>query len=101
LVLPRQYPQDRETKKKTKMSEQERKVFLASGALISVAQAAAYTPYSPEYLSLLARKGRIKAVKIGRDWLTTRAAVSLYLKEQQAKHRRKLAHLEEAARRML
>ena len=38
------------------------------------------TPYSQEYLSLLARKGRLEAIKRGRVWLTTRQAVSDYQK---------------------
>lgn len=45
---------------------------------ISLAQAAQGTPYSQEYLSLLARKGRLEAIKRGRVWLTTRRAVENY-----------------------
>ena len=45
---------------------------------ISLAQAAEGTPYSQEYLSLLARKGRLEAIKRGRVWLTTRRAVEDY-----------------------
>lgn len=45
---------------------------------ISLAQAAEGTPYSQEYLSLLARKGRLEAIKRGRVWLTTRQAVTDY-----------------------
>ncbi|MEW5872634.1 MAG: Fic family protein [Chloroflexota bacterium] len=45
---------------------------------ISLAQAAQGTPYSQEYLSLLARKGRLEAIKRGRAWLTTRRAVAEY-----------------------
>lgn len=41
-------------------------------------EAAAGTPYSQEYLSLLARKGRLEAVKRGRNWYTTRRAVERY-----------------------
>ena len=47
---------------------------------ISLTQAAQGTPYSQEYLSLLARMGRIEAVKQGRNWLTTRDAISNYIK---------------------
>lgn len=47
---------------------------------ISLADAAQGTPYSQEYLSLLARMGRIEAVKQGRNWLTTRDAISNYIK---------------------
>ena len=34
--------------------------------------------YCQEYLSLLARTGRLEAVKRGRNWVTTRAAVAAY-----------------------
>lgn len=40
------------------------------------------TPYSQEYLSLLARKGKIPAQKNGRSWCSTREAVENYVKEQ-------------------
>jgi Fic family protein len=35
-------------------------------------------PYGQEYVSLLARQGKIAALKEGRDWLTTKAAVQAY-----------------------
>lgn len=70
------------------MSEKERKAFIASGDLISIADAAEYTPYSAEYLSLRARTGHLKATKIARNWLTTRGAVLSYLRSQQKKHAR-------------
>ena len=76
------------------MSEKEKQAFLASGALISIAEAASFTPYSQEYLSLLARKGRLRAIKIARDWLTTREAVLSYVREQEIKHRAMLSSLE-------
>ena len=38
------------------------------------------TPYSQEYLSLLARKGRLEAIKRGRNWYTTRKALDEYLR---------------------
>ncbi len=40
--------------------------------------AAEGTPYSQEYLSLLARTGRLEAVKRGRVWYTTRQAIDAY-----------------------
>lgn len=43
-------------------------------------EAAQGTPYSQEYLSLLARKGRLEAVKRGRNWYTSRRALAAYLK---------------------
>jgi hypothetical protein len=42
-------------------------------------EAAALTPYSQDYLSLLARNGRLEAVKRGRVWHTTRQALAVYL----------------------
>jgi hypothetical protein len=40
--------------------------------------AAEGTPFSQEYLSLLARTGRLEAVKRGRVWYTTRKAIDAY-----------------------
>lgn len=45
---------------------------------ISLAQAADGTSYTQEYLSLLARQGRLEAIKRGRIWYTTRKAVKAY-----------------------
>jgi len=47
---------------------------------IPLREAALGTPYSQEYLSLLARTGRIEAVKRGRVWYTTRKTVAEYRK---------------------
>ncbi len=47
---------------------------------IPLREAAVGTPYSQEYLSLLARTGRIEAVKRGRVWYTTRKTVAEYRK---------------------
>ena len=47
---------------------------------ITLAEAAQGTPYSQEYLSLLARKGRLEAIKRGRNWMTTRRAVEDYVR---------------------
>ena len=47
---------------------------------IPLREAVEGTPYSQEYLSLLARSGRIEAVKRGRIWFTTRKAVEEYRK---------------------
>lgn len=82
------------------MSPAQEQIFIGSGSLISMSQAAELTPYSTEYLSLLARKGRIAAVKIARDWLTTQEAVLKYVKAQQQKHQKILAGLRETERRM-
>ena len=45
---------------------------------IPLREATIGTPYSQEYLSLLARLGRLEAVKRGRVWYTTRRAVEAY-----------------------
>lgn len=37
-------------------------------------------PYGQEYISLLARQGKIDAHKEGRNWLTTKDAVEEYIK---------------------
>ncbi|WP_412465843.1 Fic family protein [Pedobacter sp. KLB.chiD] len=42
-------------------------------------------PYGQEYVSLLARQGKIDAYKEGRDWLTTKAAVQTYIKTRKRK----------------
>jgi hypothetical protein len=68
------------------MSEQQKQLLAHPGKLISISEAAKSTPYSAEYLSLLSRKGRIPAIKISRDWLTTRQAVLSYVKIQRKKH---------------
>ena len=47
---------------------------------ISLAEASKLCSYSQEYLSLLARKGKLESIKIGRDWVTTRKAIKEYMK---------------------
>ena len=49
---------------------------------ISIQEAAHHAPYSQEYLSLLARRGKIFAKKIGRNWYTTHKALERYISEQ-------------------
>jgi Fic family protein len=46
---------------------------------IPLRQAAEGTPYSQEYLSLLARKGRLEAIKRSRVWHTTRKSLETYM----------------------
>ncbi len=50
---------------------------------ISLQEATKYCNYSQEYLSLLARKGILEAVKFQRDWMTTRKAIEAYVKKQE------------------
>lgn len=52
-----------------------------SSKYISLAEATKYCDYSQEYLSLLARKGKLDAIKLGRDWVTTKQAVIDYTKK--------------------
>ncbi|OGM97760.1 MAG: hypothetical protein A2735_01215 [Candidatus Yanofskybacteria bacterium RIFCSPHIGHO2_01_FULL_41_21] len=49
---------------------------------ISIQEATRHAPYSQEYLSLLARRGKIFAKKIGRNWYTTHEALERYISEQ-------------------
>jgi hypothetical protein len=42
-------------------------------------------PYGQEYISLLARTGKIDAYKEGRNWLTTREAVENYIAQRKRK----------------
>jgi len=48
--------------------------------LISLAEAARISGLSTAHLRRLAEQGKIKAEKIGRDWLTTAEAVQEYQK---------------------
>lgn len=50
--------------------------------VLSLREAAARSGLSASHLRLLARSGRIKAQKLGRDWFTTEAAVLAYLKDE-------------------
>ena len=45
---------------------------------ISLKEATKYCNYSQDYLKLRARQGKLKAVKIGRNWVTTREWVEEY-----------------------
>lgn len=42
-------------------------------------------PYGQEYVSLLARQGKIDAYKEGKDWLTTKSAVKDYIQNRKRK----------------
>jgi len=48
---------------------------------ISLKEATRYCRYSQEYLLLRARRGKLKAVKIGRNWVTKKEWVKEYLKK--------------------
>ncbi len=51
----------------------------AENEWLPLREAAKFTPYSQDYLSLLARTGRLEAMKRGRVWHTTRRALAIYL----------------------
>jgi hypothetical protein len=50
--------------------------------LLSLREAAARSGLSASHLRLLARTERVKALKLGRDWFTTEAAVLAYLADE-------------------
>jgi len=45
---------------------------------ISLKEATKYCPYSQDYLKLRARQGKLKAVKMGRNWFTTKEWLEIY-----------------------
>jgi len=49
---------------------------------IPLSLAAKLTPYSSEYLSLLARKKKLSAKKIDNTWYTTKSIVDEYMRRQ-------------------
>jgi len=49
-----------------------------SNAFIPLREATKYCDYSQEYLSLRARQGKLRAIKIGRDWLTKKEWIKEY-----------------------
>lgn len=46
---------------------------------ITLKEASQYCDYSQEYLSLLARKGKLSAIKFNRNWMTTKEALNEYI----------------------
>jgi len=57
-------------------------VFEKGSEYISLTKASKGSPYSQEYLSLLARKGRIEAIKMGRNWFVKKEAVKRYIESK-------------------
>ena len=47
--------------------------------ILSLAEASQITPYSQEYLSLIARKGLLGAYKQGRKWVVSRRELDRYV----------------------
>ena len=58
------------------------------GELVSLAEAAKYSGLSAEFLRQLAVQGRLKSVKIARNWVTTKTAVDDYLASRQKRGRK-------------
>lgn len=56
--------------------------FKRDSEYISLAEAAEGSPYSQEYLSLLARKGRLESIKLGRNWFVKKEAIKRYIKSK-------------------
>jgi Fic family protein len=54
--------------------------FEKEAEILTLAEASNLTPYTQEYLSLLARKGNIGAFKLRRNWVITKKALEEYLK---------------------
>ncbi|KKS66400.1 MAG: Fic/DOC family protein, partial [Parcubacteria group bacterium GW2011_GWC2_42_6] len=53
--------------------------------LISLSEAAKFSPYTAEYLGLRARQGKLKATKLNGVWLTTQEWLNEYLNKIQQK----------------
>jgi len=52
---------------------------------ISLAAAAKMTNYSQDYISLLCRQGKLKAEKLGRNWVTTKEWIYEYVDKTEGK----------------
>jgi hypothetical protein len=48
---------------------------------LPLSEAAKHTPYSAEYLSLRARQGKLRAIKIGKIWVTKREWIEEYVRK--------------------
>ncbi len=53
--------------------------------LLSLSELAKDSIYSQDYLSLLARQGKLSAIKLGRNWLSSKKAVEDYIARRQRK----------------
>ena len=71
---------------------------MAPERLLPITEAAKYTPYTAAFLRLLARQGKLNAVKIGRDWLISRTDLAAFLNQQTGRHEQALASLRLAAK---
>jgi len=55
--------------------------------LIPLSEAAQFAKLTSQHLGFLARKGYLRAKKIGRNWVTTREAVLEYLRDAEKRSR--------------
>lgn len=53
--------------------------------LISLPEAADLYGFNPQYLSRLAKKGRLGAKKVGNSWVTTPQDIEAYIRSRQKK----------------
>ncbi len=51
--------------------------------LISMTEAGKISGYHPDYLSALARQGKLDAKKIGRNWLVSKRALNIFLGQKE------------------
>ena len=65
--------------------------------LLTITEAAKYTPYTATFLRQQARKGVLRSEKIGRDWLTTESALREFLRQQAARHQQAILALQTAS----
>lgn len=56
--------------------------------ILTLAEASKLSPYSQEYLSLLARKGALGAFKRGRNWVITKRDLDRYLRSRRRSYSR-------------
>jgi len=62
------------------MAKKNKKIDKNINKYISLKEAVKYCSYSQEYLSLRARQGKLRAIKIGRNWVTKKNWVKKYEK---------------------
>lgn len=58
---------------------------LKASDLITLKEAAEYSGFSHNYLRKLVIRGRLKARKLGRQWLTTKEALDRFIRSRQRK----------------
>ena len=63
---------------------------------VSTKEAADYVPYSADYISRLAREGKVAAERTQKGWQVSLEALKLFMLEQQAEQRARHAELREA-----